>query len=78
MDIPLSSYSVLSLSSKKAKQMSNGSVNSKEEQDSIFLNLIKENSCCDICRKCISEKKKLVAHRRLCLKKHKNKLESKG
>ncbi len=57
--------------------MANGGIDSKEEQNSIFLNLIKENSCCDICRKCISEKKKLIAHRRICFKKFKNKQDNK-
>ena len=75
MNIP--NEHILAINNRKAQAMANGSLNQKKEQESIFLNLVNENSCCDICRKCISEKKKLIAHRRICMRKFKLK-ESKS
>jgi argonaute-like protein implicated in RNA metabolism and viral defense len=31
-----------------------------------LVKMIRQSSSCDICMKCFSEKKKLVAHRRIC------------
>ena len=68
------SSSQLAINSNLAKRLANGSVNSKEHESTYLLKLVQENSLCDLCRKCFSEKKKLNAHRKLCLKKMKNKM----
>ena len=59
--------SQMAICTAKAKQMTNGSSNRKEDEKSTLIQLLRQNSICDICRKCISEKKKLVAHRKICL-----------
>ena len=70
----MSSSSQLSINSNFAKRLANGSVNCKEHESNHLLKLVKENSLCDLCRKCFSEKKKLNAHRKVCLMKMKNKV----
>ena len=71
MNVPPNSQ--LAASTKKAMSIANGSVNSREAQTAVLADLIQQNNCCDICRKCISEKKKLIAHRKICLIKYKKK-----
>lgn len=68
-----STNSQLAICTAKAKSMSNGSKNSKEQIKSTLVKLLNNNSCCEICRKCIWEKKKLIAHRKICLLKFKKK-----
>ena len=68
-----STNSQLAICTAQAKSMSNGSINSKEEIKSRLVRLLNNNSCCEICRKCIWEKKKLIAHRKICLLKFKKK-----
>ena len=68
MNVPPNSQ--MAASTKKAMNHANGSVNSREEQTAMLADLIQQNNCCDLCRKCISEKKKLIAHRKICLIKY--------
>jgi hypothetical protein len=71
--MPLSSRSQIAINSAKAKKLTNGTVDFKQNQSDALVKLIRQNSCCSICRKCISEKKKLVAHKKLCILKLKKK-----
>ncbi len=75
VNISFSSGSQLAIDSDKAKKLANGSVNYKEDASNALVKLIRQNSCCSICRKCISEKKKLIAHKKLCMMKYKQKLK---
>jgi len=65
----------LAICTAKAKSISNGSSNSKEEVKSTLVRLLNTNSCCEICRKCTFDKKKLKAHRKICLLKFEKKRE---
>ncbi len=71
MNLP--SNSQIAVCARKAMNTANGSVSSREERQENLVALIKQNNYCDLCQKCISEKKKLVAHRKICLTKFKKK-----
>ena len=64
----------MAICSAKAKSLTNGSNNSKEDEKATLAKLLRQNSLCDICHKCICEKKKLIAHRKLCLLKFNKKM----
>ena len=68
MNVPPNSQ--LAASTKKAMSLANGSVSSREEQTAVLSDLIRQNNRCDLCHKCISEKKKRIAHRKICLIKY--------
>jgi hypothetical protein len=70
-----SSGSQMAINSEKAKKLANGSVNYKQDESNALIKLIRQNSCCSICRKCISEKKKLIAHKKICMIKYKQKIK---
>ncbi len=57
--------SEMAASIKKSQSVCNGG--SREEQAAGLAGLITQNKMCELCCKCISEKKKLAAHRRVCL-----------
>lgn len=73
VNISMPSSNQIAIDSAKAKRLANGSMNIRKDESNALVKLIKQNSCCSICRKCISEKKKLVAHKKLCLLKLKKK-----
>lgn len=69
MNVPYSSSSQLVLNVIKSnKKTCESSIGDKRDHKSPseLVKIIRQNSSCDICMKCFSEKKKLVAHRRLC------------
>ncbi len=67
MDMSVRPNSEMAASSKKAQSMCNGGGGSREEQAAVLAGLITQNNMCELCHKCISEKKKLAAHRKVCL-----------
>jgi hypothetical protein len=74
MYIPVTTHSQI------AKIISDINEKEDEEETSTLVKLLRQTSCCEICHKCISEKKKLIAHRKICLRKYqeKNKLNEKN
>ena len=75
LEMDVSSNSQMAASARKAYNMTNGSGGSKEAQKANLVDLISQKHYCDLCRKCITEKKKLVAHRKICLLKFNKKNE---
>ena len=74
MEMNVPANSEMAAFAKKAMHAGNGSgVNCIEEQKSALVDMIRQNNFCDLCRKCISEKKKLAAHRKICLIKYRKK-----
>lgn len=77
MNVPKSSSSQLVLNVIKSNKKSNDCLiadQSGQKCPSDLVRMIRQNSSCDICMKCFSEKKKLTAHRRLCEKRYGTKI----
>ncbi|RNA08112.1 hypothetical protein BpHYR1_013568 [Brachionus plicatilis] len=73
MNVPFSSSSQLVLDVIKSSKKSFESFLSDQSDQinsSELVKIIRQNSSCDICMKCFSERKKLAAHKRLCEKKY--------
>lgn len=73
MNVPYSSSSQLVLNVIKSNKKTHESLigDKKDHKNpSELVRIIRQNSSCDICMKCFSEKKKLAAHRRLCEKRY--------
>lgn len=71
MDMPTSSSSKLILNAIKSSQSAaSDNLNKQETFNFNLAKLIRQNSCCELCKKCFSEKKKLIAHKKICQAKY--------
>ena len=58
--------SQLALHVAKTRNAANGSVNGELDNKTNMISLMRQNSLCQWCCKCFSERKKLIAHRKIC------------